>query len=89
MTTLRARIAALLMVSIVSAVALLTFSPMYALRGFDGVVVDMLVRQLVLMDRLARQSPDAGVLSPTPAARTGSELETEEVETAGDVEIPS
>ena len=69
MKTLRAKIALLLVVSIVSVVALITLAMMYAFRPPTNAVVDMLAKQLIMMERLAKQNPEAEVLSHQPDDR--------------------
>ena len=91
MKTLRAKIALLLVLSIVSVVALITLAMVYAFRPSSDDVVDVFAKQLILMERLASQGTWPGMLSSQPAmgevdakltelcraatARLGSELD--------------
>ncbi|MGE0022133.1 MAG: ATP-binding protein [Hyphomicrobium sp.] len=66
MKTLRAKIALLLVGSIVSVVVLITLTLMYVFSTPRDDEIELLVRQLVTMERLAKQNPEAEVLSPHP-----------------------
>lgn len=67
MKTLRAKIALLLVISIVSVVALITLAVMYVFTTPEETQVELLAKQLITMERLAKQNPDADVLSRQPA----------------------
>jgi signal transduction histidine kinase len=66
MKTLRAKIALLLVVSIVSVVALITLAVMYVFATPNDIEVDLLAKQLIIMDRLGKQNPEAVGLSRRP-----------------------
>lgn len=69
MKTLRAKLALLLVVSIVSVVALITLAVMYVFATPKDVQLNLLAKQLIVMDRLAQQGQDLTVLSK--AAHSG------------------
>lgn len=66
MKTLRAKIALLLVVSIVSVVALITLAVVYVFTTPKDDEVGLLAKQLITMERLAKQNPEAEVLSRHP-----------------------
>ena len=66
MKTLRAKFALLLVVSIVSVVALTTLTLMYVFSTPKAYEIELLVKQLIAMERLAKQSPGSAVLSRRP-----------------------
>jgi signal transduction histidine kinase len=66
MKTLRAKFALLLVVSIVSVVALTTLTLMYVFSTPKDDEIELLVKQLIAMERLAKQSPGSAVLSRRP-----------------------
>ena len=66
MKTLRAKIALLLVASIVSVVALITLAMMYVFATPNDMEVDLLAKQLIIMDRLGKQNPEAEGLSRRP-----------------------
>lgn len=68
MNTLRAKIALLLVASIVSVVALVTLAVMYVFATPKGIEVDLLARQLIAVERLAKQTPGTEGLSRHPDA---------------------
>jgi signal transduction histidine kinase len=68
MTTLRTKIALLLVVSIVSVVTLITLATMYVFAPSKAAVADLLARHLILMESLAKQAPEAAILSRAPHA---------------------
>jgi signal transduction histidine kinase len=76
MNTLRAKIALLLVVSIVSVVALITLSIIYVFRPPMGDVVGLDARQMILIERLARQDLQATDLAPRPAPGEVDEEQT-------------
>jgi signal transduction histidine kinase len=57
----------LLVVSIVSVVALITLAMIYVFSTPKDDEVDLLIKQFITMERLARQNPEAEVLSRHPA----------------------
>lgn len=57
MKTLRAKIALLLVTSIVAVVALITITMIYAFSAPEEDVVNRLAKQLILMERLAARDP--------------------------------
>lgn len=63
MKTLRAKIALLPVVSIVSVVALITLAVIYVFTTPKDTQVELLAKQLIIMERLAKQNPEAEVLS--------------------------
>ena len=68
MKTLRAKIALLLVTSIVAVVALITITMIYAFSAPEEDVVNRLAKQLILMERLAARDPgDARELAAQPA----------------------
>lgn len=77
MRTLRAKFALLLVASIVSVVALITLAVMYVFATPKDVEVDLLAKQFITMQRLAKQSPETGVLSRQPAAGAPDREQTE------------
>ncbi|MFA5952693.1 MAG: ATP-binding protein [Hyphomicrobium sp.] len=77
MNTLRAKIALLLVTSIVSVVALITLAMIYTFRAPKDDVVNMLARQLILMERLATRDSGAEGLAPRPATGELDEEQTE------------
>jgi signal transduction histidine kinase len=77
MNTLRAKIALLLVISIVSVVALITLAMLYVFSTPMDEQVNLLAKQLIIMDRLAKQNPDAGFLSHRPDAGAPDEDETQ------------
>jgi signal transduction histidine kinase len=80
--TLRAKMALLLVTSIVAVVALLTLAIIYGFRPPPGNVVDVSAGQLILMERLASQGPKPGMLSSQPAIGEVDEEQTEIYRTA-------
>jgi len=68
MNTLRVRIALLLMTSIVAVVALITIATMYVFRAPDDDVIDLVAKQMILMERLARSDPENRELKVSPAS---------------------
>ncbi len=68
MKTLRAKFALLLVASIVAVVALITLAVIYVFATPKDLEVDLLAKQFITMERLARQGPDVEGLSPAPAA---------------------
>ncbi|GGF71838.1 two-component sensor histidine kinase [Azorhizobium oxalatiphilum] len=66
MRTLRAKIALLLVGSIIAVVVLITTTMMYAFRTPTDAVVELFARQLITMERLAAQAPAPEGLSPHP-----------------------
>ncbi|MBA4791070.1 MAG: two-component sensor histidine kinase [Rhizobiales bacterium] len=66
MSTLRAKIALLLVASILSVVVLITLTMMYAFRTPTDAAVELFARQLILMERLAARGPAPGLTSPHP-----------------------
>ena len=67
MNTLRAKIALLLVTSIVAVVALITLTMIYTFSAPEEDVVNRLAKQLILMERLAAHAPDAQELAAQPA----------------------
>jgi signal transduction histidine kinase len=82
MNTLRAKIALLLVVSIVSVVALITLAMLYVFSTPMDDQVDLLAKQLITMERLAKQNPDAGFLSHQPDAGAPDEDQAEKIRSA-------
>ncbi|ADH89913.1 integral membrane sensor signal transduction histidine kinase [Ancylobacter novellus DSM 506] len=68
MKTLRAKFALLLVVSIVAVVALITLAVIYVFTTPKEIEVDLLAKQFITMERLAKQSPNTGDLARAPAA---------------------
>jgi len=66
MKTLRAKIALLLVISIVSVVALISLAVVYIFTTPKADEVAMLARQFITMEALAKQGVEAGVLSRHP-----------------------
>lgn len=66
MHTLRAKFALLLIVSIVAVVALITLAMIYVFTTPKSIEVDIIARQLITMERLARQNLGADVLVSHP-----------------------
>jgi signal transduction histidine kinase len=66
MQTLRAKFALLLIVSIVAVIALITLAMMYVFTTPKSIEVDLIAKQLVTMERLARRNPAADVLVQHP-----------------------
>ncbi|HEX2841348.1 ATP-binding protein [Hyphomicrobium sp.] len=66
MNTLRAKIALLLVTSIVSVMVLITLAVMYIFATPKDMEVDLLAKQLIILDRLGRQNPEAEGLSRHP-----------------------
>jgi signal transduction histidine kinase len=64
--TLRAKIVLLLVASIVSVVGLVTLAFMYVFTTPKEIEVDLLAKQLIAMERLAKLSPEAQVLTRHP-----------------------
>lgn len=77
MSTLRAKMALLLVTSIISVVAMITLSIVYVFRPPTGDVVGVDARHLILMERLARQDLEATELAPRPAPGEVDEEQTE------------
>lgn len=77
MQTLRAKFALLLVVFVVGVVALITLSMVYVFTTPKALEADLIIRQLVLMDRLARQNPEAEGLFPHPDPGTPDDEQTE------------
>ncbi|NJO21989.1 MAG: two-component sensor histidine kinase [Sphingomonadales bacterium] len=77
MKTLRFRIALLLVTSIVTVVALITFTTVYIFRPPTSVSVNLFAEQLILMERFASQGLKPGMLSPQPAMGEVDEEQTE------------
>lgn len=77
MKTLRAKFALLLVASIVAVVALITLAMMYAFKPPTQAVADKFAGQLIMMERLARQNPEAARLSPHPDAGVPDKGQTE------------
>jgi signal transduction histidine kinase len=75
--TLRAKMALLLVTSIVSVVALITLAMIYNFRPPAGNFVNLFAGQLILMERLASQGPKPGMLSPQPAVGEVDEEQSE------------
>jgi signal transduction histidine kinase len=82
MKTLRAKIALLLVVSIVSVVVLITLTMMYSFKTPTDAVVDMFAKQLIVMERLAKQNLEAEVLSHYPEAGAPDKDQTELIRSA-------
>lgn len=66
MKTLRAKITLLLVASIVSVVALVTLAFIYIFATPKEIEVELLAKQLIMMERLAKQGPEAEALSRHP-----------------------
>lgn len=77
MKTLRAKIALLLVTSIVSVVALITLAVLYAFSTPKVEQAAILVRQLFIMERLARQIYDPKILLDHPSTGAPDEEQTE------------
>lgn len=77
MSTLRAKMALLLVASILSMEALITLAIVYTFRPPTGDVVGLVAGQLILMERLARQDLKATELAPRPASGEVDEEQTE------------
>ncbi|MDQ8729352.1 ATP-binding protein [Bradyrhizobium sp. LHD-71] len=77
MNTLRAKMALLLVASIVSVVALITLAIIYASVVPGSVMIDMFARQWITMERLASHGPGAADLSPRPAPGEVDQEQTE------------
>ena len=77
MKTLRAKMALLLVTSIISVVAMITLSIIYVFRPPTGDVVGLDARHLILMERLVRQDLQATELAPLPAPGEVDEEQTE------------
>lgn len=67
MNTLRAKIALLLVSSIVAVVALITVTMIYAFGPAEEDLVNLVAKQLILMERLATHDPESRELSAQPA----------------------
>lgn len=67
MNTLRAKIALLLVTSIIAVVALITIAMMSAFKVPNEDIVDRIARQLILMERLAVHDPGGEELATQPA----------------------
>lgn len=77
MNTLRAKMALLLVASIVSVVALIMLAIIYTSVVPASVTVDMFARQWITMERLAIQGPGTVDLSPQPAPGEVDQEQTE------------
>jgi signal transduction histidine kinase len=77
MNTLRAKMALLLVTSIVSVVALITLAMVYNFRPPASNFVNLFAEQLIMMERLASQGPKPGMLSSQPAMGQVDEEQTE------------
>lgn len=77
MKTLRAKIAFLLVVSIVSVVALITLAVIYVFTTPKDIEVDLFAKQLIIMERLVKQAPEATVLSQHPDTGAPDKDQTE------------
>jgi signal transduction histidine kinase len=73
MNTLRAKIALLLVTSIVAVVALITVTMIYVFGTSEDDVINSLSRQLVLMERLASNSETRDLARHPPAGRLDEE----------------
>lgn len=82
MRTLRAKFASLLVISIVSVVALITLAVMYVFATPKDIEVDLLAKQLITMERLAKQNPGAEFLARHPDAGTHDKDQTELIRAA-------
>lgn len=82
MRTLRAKFASLLVISIVSVVALITLAVMYVFATPKDIEVDLLARQLITMERLAKQNPEAEFLPRHPDAGAHDKDQTELIRAA-------
>lgn len=82
MQTLRAKFALLLVASLVTVVALITLAMMYAFKPPTNAVVDKFAKQLIMMERLARQNAEAEYLSPHPDAGAPDKAQTEMLRSA-------
>lgn len=76
MRTLRAKFASLLVISIVSVVALITLAVMYVFATPKDIEVDLLAKQLITMERLAKQNPGTEFLARHPDAGTHDKDQT-------------
>lgn len=77
MQTLRAKFALLLIVSIVSVVALITLAVIYVFTTPKNIEVELLAKQLIAMEQLARQNPEADVLAQRPDPGVPDKQQTE------------
>ncbi|MBR2535719.1 MAG: two-component sensor histidine kinase [Hyphomicrobium sp.] len=77
MKTLRAKIALLLVGSIVSVVALVTLAVMHLFATPKDVEVDLLAKQFIIMHRLAAKNPANGALSLSPDSGTVDQEQTD------------
>lgn len=77
MKTLRAKIALVLVLSIVSVVALITVTMMYAFRTPTERVVDLFARQLITMQQFADRAPGKAGLVAVPPAGEPDQTQTE------------
>lgn len=68
MNSLRAKFALLLVVSIVAVVALITLTMMYFFATPKDIEAGLLARQLITLERLAKQNPESELLSRQPPA---------------------
>lgn len=84
MKTLRAKFALLLVASNVSLVALITLAVMYVYALPKDTVVELLARQLIAMERLARENPAAQGLSRHPDAGVPDKEQTELIRAAAE-----
>jgi signal transduction histidine kinase len=82
METLRAKFALLLVTSIVAVVALITLAVMYVFATPKDTEVYLLAKQLITMERLAKQTPETEVLSRQPDAGAPDREQTELMRTA-------
>ena len=82
MKTLRAKIALLLVVSIVSVVALISLAVVYVFTTPKDDEVAILARQLITLERLAKQGRDSSALSRHPETGTLDKDQTERVRAA-------
>lgn len=76
MNTLRAKIALLLVSSIVAVVMFMTLATMYIFKAPDEEVINLLARQLILMERLAANDPEGRALVQNPASGLPDERQT-------------
>lgn len=76
MNTLRAKIALLLVSSIVAVVMFMTIATMYIFKAPDEEVINLLARQLILMERLAANDPEGRALVQNPASGLPDERQT-------------
>lgn len=77
MKTLRAKIALVLVLSIVSVVALITVTMMYAFRTPTERVIELFARQLITMQQLADRAPGKTELAAVPPAGEPDTVQTE------------